>query len=156
MPNSLIGVTTAPAYRKASKQIRGRGGPNGPSLLLRSGDDTSKFRRFGYMLVADPDYVLALYPYPYHNSNDRPTKPTDFEVSNTLPARYRAPGCANTHESHVLGTSSSITWPEGKRNARNGHSVAGRSNAGHGRGKGARQPKAFHGRGLRSFVSWAG
>ena len=31
----------------------------------RSDDDTSKLRRFGYMLVADPDDVLALYPYPY-------------------------------------------------------------------------------------------
>ena len=29
----------------------------------------------------------------------------------------------------------------GKRNARNGHSVAGRSGAGHGRGKGARHLK---------------
>ena len=38
----------------------------GHRYSLRSGDDTSKFRRFGYMLVADPDYVLALYPYPYH------------------------------------------------------------------------------------------
>ena len=46
----------------------------------------SAIRHFGYMLVADPDYVLALYSYPCHNSNDRPTKPTDFEVSNTLPA----------------------------------------------------------------------
>ena len=26
---------------------------------------TRKFRRFGVTLVADPDYVLALYPYPY-------------------------------------------------------------------------------------------
>ena len=27
----------------------------------RSDDDTSKFRRFGFTLVVDPDYVLALY-----------------------------------------------------------------------------------------------
>ena len=42
----------------------------GHRLSSRNDDDTSKFRRFGYMLVADPDYVLALYPYhtviPYH------------------------------------------------------------------------------------------
>ena len=38
----------------------------GHRLSSRSDDDTSKFRRFGYMLVADPDYVLALYPYRIH------------------------------------------------------------------------------------------
>ncbi len=38
----------------------------GHCFSSRSDDDTSKYRRFGIMLVADPDYVLALYPYPYH------------------------------------------------------------------------------------------
>ena len=38
----------------------------GHRLSARSDDDTSEFRRFhGFMLVADRDYVLALYPYPY-------------------------------------------------------------------------------------------
>ena len=35
----------------------------GHCFSSRSDDDTSKYRRFGIMLVADPDYVLALYPY---------------------------------------------------------------------------------------------
>ena len=28
----------------------------------------TKLRRFGYMLVADPDYVLTLYPFPYRHT----------------------------------------------------------------------------------------
>ena len=49
--------------------------------LARSGDDnTSNFRRIsGYVLVADPDYALALYPYAYpthtHTIHDFPTAP---------------------------------------------------------------------------------
>ena len=41
--------------------------PASPRVTMYStvSHDTSKLGRFGYMLVADPDYVLALYPYPY-------------------------------------------------------------------------------------------
>ena len=37
----------------------------GHCLSARSDDDTELRRFHGFMLIADPDYVLALYPYPY-------------------------------------------------------------------------------------------
>ena len=40
-------------------------------MQASAGDDTSKFRRFGYMLVADPDYVLARHPYTHTHSGGR-------------------------------------------------------------------------------------
>ena len=52
-------ATLQQTYREVAKAQMGH------CLSARSDDDT-EFRRFhGFMLIADPDYVLALYPYPY-------------------------------------------------------------------------------------------
>jgi len=47
----------------------------GHCFSSRSDDDTSKYRRFGIMLVADPDYVLALYPHTHTHTDMRLTGP---------------------------------------------------------------------------------
>ena len=66
MLDTLARAPTAPAYKKPRNRFEVAEARMGHHHSSRSGDDTSKLRRFGYMLVADPDYVLALYPYPYH------------------------------------------------------------------------------------------
>ena len=63
--------------------------------------DTSKFRRFGYMLVADPDYVLALYPYPYPYHTLSRLAIIHLTVHNDFRAVLGARGAATKPARHV-------------------------------------------------------